>query len=75
MRKTIIQILALLAIITLTAISTHGITMKTLCIETDGDGDSAIVKTASGYWFYGINGYEPCGGDYMEDYHGENFRG
>lgn len=52
------KILAVLVIIVITAMVTHVWTMQNLCIETDGDGDSAIIKTVTGYWFYGINGYE-----------------
>lgn len=35
----------------------HATTMATLDIQTDGDGDSAIVKTLGLEYFKGINGY------------------
>lgn len=36
----------------------HLTTIYTLEIETDGDGDSAIVTSFGQEHFYGINGYE-----------------
>lgn len=56
--------LALLLVVVLTATATHILTMRNLTIETDGDGDSAFVTVAGHDWFYGINGHEPCKGEY-----------
>ena len=35
----------------------HAATMETIDIQTDGDGDSAIVRTLGLEYFKGINGY------------------
>ncbi len=35
----------------------HAATMATIDIQTDGDGDSAIVRTLGLEYFKGINGY------------------
>ena len=35
----------------------HAATRATIDIQTDGDGDSAIVKTLGLEYFRGINGY------------------
>ena len=35
----------------------HAATMATLDIQTDGDGDSAIVQALGLEYFRGINGY------------------
>lgn len=35
----------------------HFATMATIDIQTDGDGDSAIVRTLGLEYFRGINGY------------------
>jgi len=61
-----------IVLITAVAIGSHVWTMYNLRIETDGDGDSAIIEVAGQYWFYGINGYEPDGEFYAE-YDGEGF--
>lgn len=52
------KILAVAAIVTVTAVITHLLTIYNLSIETDGNGDSAIVSCFGQEWFYGINGYE-----------------
>lgn len=59
---TIKNFVAIVAIVIVTAIASHVWTMNSLCIETDGDGDSALVTVAGHEWFYGINGYEPTDG-------------
>lgn len=57
MKKTIIGIVAA-ASIALGFVSGHIATIYNLSIETDGDGDSAIVRTLFGQeYMYGINGY------------------
>ena len=35
----------------------HAATMATLDIQTDGDGDSAVIRTLGLEYFRGINGY------------------
>lgn len=52
------KILAVIAIVFLTAVFTYMITMSTLSVTTDGDGDSAFIKAFGIEWFIGINGYE-----------------
>lgn len=75
MKKKAISILLVIAISAASAIISHIWTMENICIETDGNGDSAIVKIADRYWFYGINGHEPHGGEFMKGYNGnENER-
>lgn len=36
----------------------HAATMATLDIQTDGDGDSAVIRTLGLEYFKGINGFE-----------------
>lgn len=55
MKKTIIAII-ITAAMAFTA--GHLATIKTLDIQTDGDGDSAFVNTIGQEYFVGINGYE-----------------
>ncbi|MBS4879385.1 MAG: hypothetical protein KH138_03575 [Firmicutes bacterium] len=58
MKKTITAIAAV-AVLCLGFLAGHVATIHTLSIETDGDGDSAIVTTLGGnQHMYGINGYE-----------------
>lgn len=58
MKKTIVAIAAA-CILALGFLAGHAVTIHTLSIETDGDGDSAIVTTLGGnQHMYGINGYE-----------------
>lgn len=54
-----LKALSVLALIIFVAIASHIWTMRNLVIETDGDGDSAIISVAGKNWFVGINGYEP----------------
>lgn len=57
MKKTIAAIAAA-GILALGFLAGHMATIYTLSIETDGDGDSAIVTTLGGnQHMYGINGY------------------
>ena len=35
----------------------HAATMATIDIQTDGDGDSAVIRTLGLEYFKGINGY------------------
>lgn len=63
MNKTL-KGLAIAILMIAVVISTHVWTMRNLSIETDGDGDSAFVTVAGHDWFYGINGHEPCQGEY-----------
>ena len=53
MKKMIAAIL--IAIVAFSA--GHTATMATIDIQTDGDGDSAIVRTLGLEYFKGINGY------------------
>lgn len=52
------KILAFLLIAASAFLAGHLATIYTLEIETDGDGDSAIVTSFGAEHFYGINGYE-----------------
>ncbi|WP_251616883.1 hypothetical protein [Senimuribacter intestinalis] len=52
------RILKITAIIAITAVITYLITMNSLIIETDGNGDSAFVESFGIKWFMGINGFE-----------------
>ena len=57
MKKTIVAIAAV-AVLCLGFLAGHAVTIHTLSIETDGDGDSAIVTTLGGnQHMYGINGF------------------
>lgn len=56
--KKSLQVLFIIAIIVFTAIATYLITMQSLQIETDGNGDSAFITALGIKWFYGINGFE-----------------
>lgn len=66
MKKKILRGIALSILLVAVAVGSHIWTMCNLCIETDGNGDSAILEVAGHYWFYGINGYEPDGEFYAE---------
>ena len=56
--NTMKKIIACLLIATAAFLAGHLATIYTLEIETDGDGDSAIVTVFGQEHFYGINGYE-----------------
>jgi hypothetical protein len=58
MKKKIICALVLVAAILVTAYGTYRYTMLHLSIETDGDGDSAIVTVYGQSDLYGTNGYK-----------------
>ena len=58
MKKKLIYALVLVAAILATAYGTYRCTMLHLEIETDGDGDSAIVTVYGQSDLYGINGHE-----------------
>lgn len=51
------KILACLLIAAAAFLAGHLTTIYNLEIETDGDGDSAIVTSFGAEHFYGINGY------------------
>ena len=53
MKKLIVAILIISAAFAVG----HAATMATIDIQTDGDGDSAIVRTLGMEYFKGINGY------------------
>lgn len=53
MKKLIVAILIAAAAF----MAGHAATMATIDIQTDGDGDSAIVRTLGLEYFKGINGY------------------
>ena len=58
MKKVIITAIAAVCILALGFLAGHVATIQTLSIETDGDGDSAIVTTLGGnQHMYGINGF------------------
>lgn len=58
MKKVITATMAAACILALGFLAGHLATIHTLSIETDGDGDSAIVTTLGGnQHMYGINGY------------------
>ena len=48
--------------------------MSNINIETDGDGDSAVVQLGDYYWFYEINGYGNAK-EFYATYDGENYMG
>ena len=51
------KLIAAILIATAAFAAGHAATMATLDIQTDGDGDSAIVRTLGLEYFKGINGY------------------
>ena len=51
------KLLAAILIVSAAFAAGHAATMATIDIQTDGDGDSAIVKTLGLEYFRGINGY------------------
>lgn len=53
MKKKIVFIVAII----LSFILGHIVTMNTMKIETDGDGDSAYISVLGLEYFKGINGY------------------
>lgn len=53
MKKKIVFIVAII----LSFILGHIVTMNTMKIETDGDGDSAYIQIFGTEYFMGINGY------------------
>lgn len=59
MKKKTLAVLFVILVAILSALAGHIWTMHHLTIETDGDGDSAIIEVAGNYWFTGINGLEP----------------
>ena len=74
MIKKALSVALVAALCVATAVGTHIWTMCNMRIETNGDGDSAIIEVAGQYWFYGINGHEPSGEFYAE-YDGEGYMG
>lgn len=52
------KVAVIIALCLLSAISSHVITLQSLHIETNGDGDSAIITSFGRSALYGINGYE-----------------
>lgn len=56
--NTMKKIIACICIALAAFTAGHFATLYTLEIETDGDGDSAIVTSFGQEHFYGINGYE-----------------
>lgn len=54
---TMKKIIAYICIAAATFLAGHLTTIYNLEIETDGDGDSAIVTSFGAEHFYGINGY------------------
>lgn len=56
--NTMKKIIACICIALAAFAAGHLATIYTLEIETDGDGDSAIVTVFGQEHFYGINGYE-----------------
>ena len=55
--KTMKKLIAAILIATAAFAAGHAATMATIDIQTDGDGDSAIVRTLGLEYFRGINGY------------------
>lgn len=56
--KRVFKVILCAAALTAAFYVGHLVTLYTLEIETDGDGDSAIVTTLGGQQhLYGINGY------------------
>lgn len=56
--KRVFKVILCAAALTTAFTVGHLVTICTLTIETDGDGDSAIVTTLGGQQhLYGINGY------------------
>ena len=51
------KLIAAILIATAPFAAGHAATMATLDIQTDGNGDSAIVRTLGLEYFKGINGY------------------
>ena len=51
------KLLAAILIATAAFAAGHAATMATIDIQTDGDGDSAIVQSLGLEYFKGINGY------------------
>ena len=58
MKKKIMTIILTLVLCIVTFILGHCLTISTMSIETDGDGDSAFLETLGITYFVGINGYE-----------------
>lgn len=56
--KRVFKVILCAAALTAAFYVGHLVTVCTLAIETDGDGDSAIVTTLGGHQYLcGINGY------------------
>ena len=55
--KTMKKLLAAILIAAAAFAAGHAATMATIDIQTDGDGDSAIVQALGLEYFKGINGY------------------
>ena len=51
------KLLAAILIAAVAFAAGHAATISTIDIQTDGDGDSAIVRTLGLEYFRGINGY------------------
>ena len=51
------KLIAAILIATAAFSAGHAATMATIDIQTDGDGDSAIVRTLGLEYFKGVNGY------------------
>ena len=51
------KLIAAILIATAAFAAGHFPTMATIDIQTDGDGDSAIVRTLGLEYFKGVNGY------------------
>lgn len=58
MKKKIIAVILVLTMCIIAFILGHKLTIYTMSIETDGDGDSAFLETLGITYFVGINGYE-----------------
>ena len=69
MKRIILWVLSLTAAVMLGFAAGHIHTILTLEIETDGDGDSAIVTTVGGWqYLYAINGHTlDQGGEMIHD--------
>lgn len=55
--KTMKKLLAAILIASAAFAAGHAATMATIDIQTDGDGDSAIIHALGMEYFKGINGY------------------
>ena len=57
-KKKIMAVILVLTMCIIAFVLGHKLTIYTMSIETDGDGDSAFLETLGITYFVGINGYE-----------------